>query len=96
MVVAVLVAVVVVVVVVVADVDVVDPLVVAITQKRLLDQIMHCWMCRAGMDSRGTDGVGKFLLTCVKCEVRHRSSNIVFKLLQQNAVFFESDELLNN
>ena len=53
----------VVVVVVVADVDVVDPLVVAITQKRLLDQIMHCWMCRAGMDSRGTDGVGKFFLT---------------------------------
>ena len=52
-----------VVVVVVADVDVVDPLVVAITQKRLLDQILHCWICRASMDSRGTDGVGKFFLT---------------------------------
>ena len=42
MVVAVLVAVVVVVVVVVADVDVVDPLVVAIPQKKLFDENVDC------------------------------------------------------
>ena len=42
MVVAVLVAVVVVVVVVVADVDVVDPLVVAMPQKKLFDENVDC------------------------------------------------------
>ena len=47
------------------------------------------------MDSRETDGVDKFFFTCVSCEAHHSSSNIVFKLLQQNAVFFESDELLS-
>ena len=65
----------VVVVVVVADVDVVDPLVVASTQKRLLDPILHCWICRAGMDSRGTDGVGKFFFNL--CYMR--SSSQFFK-----------------
>ena len=51
-------------------------------------------LCRAGMDSRETDGVDKFFFTCVSCEAHHSSSNIVFKLLQKNDVFFESDQLL--
>ena len=51
-------------------------------------------LCRAGMDSRETDGVYKFFFTCASCEADHSSSNIVFKLLQKNDVFFESDQLL--
>ena len=69
-----------VVVVVVADVDVVDPLVVAIPQKSFLTKMWIADLCRAGMDSRETDGVDKFFFTCVSCEAHHSSSNIVFKL----------------